>query len=60
MMSDIVRQHRATIETMDHLPHIDHLDWDDWNRNHIAKHAVTSEEAERAVAGDPIYRTSYK
>jgi len=41
-------------------PHIDRFLWDDWNRDHIAKHAVTADEAEEVVAGDPIYRASYK
>ena len=41
-------------------PRIDRLHWDDWNRDHIAKHAVRPEEAEEVVAGDPIYRESYK
>ncbi len=41
-------------------PHIDRLVWDAWNRDHIAKHGVRSEEVEEVVAGEPIYRQSYK
>ena len=41
-------------------PHIDHLVWDDWNRDHIAKHAVLPEEADEVIAGDPLWRSSYK
>jgi uncharacterized DUF497 family protein len=45
---------------MSDRPQIERLVWDDWNRDHIAKHGVLPEEAEEVVAGDPIYRTSYK
>jgi len=30
------------------------FDWNDENREHIAKHRVTPEEAEQAVLNDPI------
>lgn len=45
---------------MTNRPHIDRLHWDDWNREHLVKHAVTVEEAEEVVAGEPIFRASYK
>ncbi len=41
-------------------PHIAHLYWDDWNRDHLGKHAVSPQEAEEVVAGEPISRQSYK
>jgi uncharacterized DUF497 family protein len=41
-------------------PRIDALDWDDWNREHIAKHAVTTDEVEEVVSGRAIFRASYK
>jgi len=28
--------------------------WDENNRNHIAKHGITAEEAEQVVNDDPI------
>ena len=30
------------------------FDWDDANRNHLARHDVTSQEAEEVVLGDPL------
>ncbi len=45
---------------MPNRPHIDHLVWDDWNRDHIAKHAVSPAEAEEVVAGEPVFRLSFK
>src|SRR5687767_5495268 len=41
-------------------PTIDRLLWDDWNRDHIAKHAVLSEEAEEVIAGLPSVNETYK
>jgi uncharacterized DUF497 family protein len=38
----------------------DRLVWDDWNREHVAKHGVSPDEAEEVVAGDPIFRAGYK
>jgi len=47
---------------MSNLKHvyIERLVWDDWNRDHIAKHGVSPEEAEEVVAVDPLVRASYK
>ena len=45
---------------MSSRPHIDRLYWDDWNRDHLGKHAVSPLEAEEVVAGEPIFRQSYK
>jgi uncharacterized DUF497 family protein len=41
-------------------PAIDRLHWDEWNRDHIAKHAVLSEEAEEVIAGLPAVSETYK
>ena len=41
-------------------PQIDRLEWDDWNREHIAKHAVSTAEAEEVVAGFSLSRETYK
>lgn len=41
-------------------PHIARLSWDDWNRDHIGKHAVSPQEAEEVVAGESMFRQSYK
>ena len=30
------------------------FEWDDANRNHIAKHGVTTEEAEQVIRNEPI------
>ena len=30
------------------------FDWDESNRNHVAEHGVTPEEAEQAVSNDPF------
>ena len=30
------------------------FDWDDANRNHLARHDVTPQEAEEVVLGDPL------
>jgi uncharacterized DUF497 family protein len=30
------------------------FDWDEANRNHLARHDVTSQEAEEVVLGDPL------
>lgn len=40
--------------------HIDRLDWDEWNRNHIARHGVTPDEASEVVWADPLTEESYK
>lgn len=45
---------------MDGRPLIERLIWDDWNRDHIAKHAVTPDEAAEVVVGSAIFRASYK
>jgi len=45
---------------MDVLPLIGHLAWDDWNRDHIAKHGVTPDEAEDVALADPAVRKTYK
>lgn len=39
---------------------IDRLYWDDWNRGHIARHAVSLDEAEEVIAGLPSVRETYK
>jgi uncharacterized protein len=39
---------------------VERLEWDDWNRDHIAKHGVSPEEAEQVVRGNPVVRKSYK
>jgi uncharacterized DUF497 family protein len=46
---------------MDEPPlRIDRLQWDDWNREHIAKHGVTPEEADEVLASEPVVRKTYK
>ena len=30
------------------------FDWDEANRNHLARHDVTADEAEEAILGDPL------
>lgn len=45
---------------MTNRPSIDRLHWDEWNRDHITTHAVQPDEADEVVAGDAIFRASYK
>ncbi len=41
-------------------PRIEALEWDEWNLAHITKHRVTRDEVEDVVAGEAIFRASYK
>jgi uncharacterized DUF497 family protein len=41
------------------MPDIRHLRWDDWNVGHIARHQVTTEEAEEVWHNDYIVREAY-
>jgi uncharacterized DUF497 family protein len=36
------------------------LVWDDWNRDHIAKHGVSADEAQDVADGDRLTLQSYK
>ena len=36
------------------------LEWDAWNMEHIARHEVTTEEAEEVCFGMPVLLDSYK
>ncbi len=37
---------------------IERLNWDDWNREHIARHGVTSAEVTEVIAGNSVVRRS--
>ena len=39
---------------------IERLAWDAWNVDHIAKHGITRDEVEEAVAGETVARETYK
>lgn len=41
-------------------PLVDRLVWDAWNVDHIAKHGVTPDDVEAAIAGDTVARETYK
>ena len=41
-------------------PEIEYLSWDAWNVEHIAKHGVTRDEVEEAVAGETVAQVTYK
>jgi len=41
-------------------PELARLDWDTWNSEHIARHGVTREQVQEAVAGDTVTRATYK
>jgi uncharacterized DUF497 family protein len=38
---------------------VDGFDWDDANRDHIAEHGVSTEEAEEAYLGETLFLDSY-
>ena len=41
-------------------PEVERLDWDGWNTEHIAKHGITREQVEEAIAGDTVARATRK
>ena len=45
---------------MDRSFTLERLVWDDWNRDHIARHGVTLEEAEEVVNRAVVVRGTYK